>query len=146
MRHRWIIHSVSGWDAGEKLGLEKFLQDTAVHIFRRRLAHEVQDRGREIDQPGAFDLNSLPERLAVGHQNTVTAMGSSPFVGREGLVLNDFDRRFIRILRKTGAGGKEAGVPPIEGQIGGFIAVRAMKDFVPAENAFHDGLAGSWIS
>ena len=61
-------------------------------------------------------------------------------------VLNDFDRRLPCMLGKTWAGGKEAGVPPIEGQIGGFIAVRAMKDFVLAEDAFYDGFARSWIS
>ena len=106
----------------------------------------MQDRGRHIDQLGAFDLNSLPERLAVGNQNTVAAMRSPPFGGRRRFVLYDFDRRLPCMLGKTWAGGKEAGVPPIEDQIGGFIAVRAMKDLVPTEDAFYDGFARSWIS
>ena len=90
-----IIHSVSGLAAGEKLGLEKFLQDTAVHVIRHSLTHEAQDRGRHVDQPGAFDLNSLPEEFAVSNQNTVAAMRSAPFRGRRQFTLNDFDRRFL---------------------------------------------------
>src|SRR6476660_1749456 len=99
---------------GAKLGREKFLQDTAVHIIRHRLAHDVQDRGRHIDQLSAFDFDSLPERLAVGNQDTVAAMRSAPFRSRGRFALEDFNRRFPRMVGKTWAGGKEAAVPPIE--------------------------------
>ena len=103
-------------------------------------------RGRHIDQPGAFDLNSFPERLAVGNKNAVHGDASPPFRGRWRFALDDFDRRLACMFGKAWAGGKKAGVPPIEDQIGGFIAVRAMKDFVPTEDAFYDGFAGSWVS
>ena len=106
----------------------------------------MQNRGRHIDQLGAFDLNSFPERLAMGNQDTVAAMRPPPFCGCWRFVLDDFDRRSPCMLGKTWAGGKKAGVPPIEDQIGGFIALRAMKEFVPTEDAFYDGFAGSWVS
>jgi hypothetical protein len=131
---------------GEKLGLEKFLQDTAVHIIRHRLAHEVQDRGRHIDQLSAFDFDSLRKGLPWAIRIPSRRCVPPHSAGRGRFALEDFDRRFPCMFGKTWAGGKEAAVPPIESQIGGFIAIRAMKDFVRRKTRFTIGFARSWIS